>query len=541
MSKRYPLFALSAISLACATSVFAATPVDLSHQSIAVLQSLTPAHTNAAVAPQSSLKQISRDVDFNQTAHIRFQQTYAGYPVWGSDSVMHVPHNTNATLTSATAGSTMNGTVYQNLNADLNNAPAYIFSQAQADKAVQTAVGLYQKKTGVSKYHADKTKTRLMVYIDKANKAHWAFRITISSSTAKGMPALPTYILDAITFTVYEEWNNLQNAAVSGGGFGGNPKMGKLVYDGLANDLPKLTMQRDSNTCTLKNSGVTVYDNKKTDWLGNAEVAKFTCKSPDAQHNNVYWSGNQDATNGAYSPANDALYIGQMIKEMYEKWYGIPVLSENGRAMMLKMNVHVADEFGGAMENAYFNPETNEMYYGDGESMFYPLTSLGVGAHEVSHGFTSQHANLTYEKQSGGLNEAFSDMAAAAADYYSTGRNNWQIGPEIVKGEGALRYMDDPTKDGQSIGNARDYNDSLDVHLTSGVYNKAFYLLATAPGWNTKKAFDVMVKANMNYWTANTTFAAAACGVMKATQDYRYDVNGVKKAMQGVGIDVSRC
>ena len=54
----------------------------------------------------------------------------------------------------------------------------------------------------------------------------------------------------------------------------------------------------------------------------------------------------------------------------------------------------------------------------------------------------------------------------------------------------------------------------MDVHFSSGIFNKTFYLLGTAEGWNTKKAFDVMVKANMAYWTPNIDFHHAAnCGV----------------------------
>ena len=52
--------------------------------------------------------------------------------------------------------------------------------------------------------------------------------------------------------------------------------------------------------------------------------------------------------------------------------------------------------------------------------------------------------------QSGGMNEAFSDMAAQAAEVYAygVGKNSWQIGPEIFKEKNkALRYMDMPSKD----------------------------------------------------------------------------------------------
>ena len=101
--------------------------------------------------------------------------------------------------------------------------------------------------------------------------------------------------------------------------------------------------------------------------------------------------------------------------------------------------------------------------------------------------------------------------------------------------------MDEPTKDGKSISHMKDYNDSLNVHYSSGIFNKAFYLMGSAEGWNTKKAFDVMVKANMDYWTANSTFAEAACGILSATSDYKYDATAVLSALKQVGLDDSQC
>jgi pseudolysin len=270
-------------------------------------------------------------------------------------------------------------------------------------------------------------------------------------------------------------------------------------------------------------------------------VAAFSCIRKDEQHGNLYWNGDQDAVNGAYSPSNDALYAGAVIKDMYQSWYGIPVLTQNGEPMMLNMRVHED------MENAYW--DGSQMTFGDGGSMLYPLVSLGVGAHEVSHGFTEQHSGLIYFGQSGGLNESFSDMAAQAAEFYSAKNNSWEIGPEIMKGESALRYMDEPTKDCNgrapgmscSISNAKDFHFGLDVHYSSGVFNKAFYLIATSPGWDTRKAFDVMVHANRHYWTPFSNFQSAACGVIKATRDYNYSVNEVSAAFNKVGIGTLRC
>jgi vibriolysin len=50
-----------------------------------------------------------------------------------------------------------------------------------------------------------------------------------------------------------------------------------------------------------------------------------------------------------------------------------------------------------------------------------------------------------------------------------------------------------------------------------------------------------MVNANMHYWTANSTYQDAACGVVKAAKDLKYDIAAVTTAIKGVGIDASHC
>ena len=60
-------------------------------------------------------------------------------------------------------------------------------------------------------------------------------------------------------------------------------------------------------------------------------------------------------------------------------------------------------------DNAFWNGEA--IHIGDGCSTFHPLSSIDVVAHEVAHGFTTYTSGLVYSSQSGGMNEAFSDMA----------------------------------------------------------------------------------------------------------------------------------
>lgn len=531
-------FTLGMISLACMSVSFAAKPIDLRTQPVSALQSIQ------AINGLSGYKELSRHIDFNGVAHVRFQQTYAGLPVFGADAVAHSPEGSKTVLSAFSQRTTMNGIIYQGLEQDLGTLPAYLTLKSQSGKALLQVVNLHQQKTGIKQVDSKTAQQYPIVYIDDHHRAHYAYYISFASGNADGSLAVPTYILDAQTFAVYASWDNLQSfEKAAGGGYGGNPKMGKLVYSAVQSDYPALNISRDAATllCTLKNSDVEVKDDTKASGpFSETHAEKFDCPSVDSKYG-VYWSGDLDAVNGGYSPANDAMYIGTVVRNLYQEWYHVPVLSMFGTPMKLVMHVHAKDLYGQKMDNAYFFNLTSQMYFGDGVKLFYPLTSLGVGAHELSHGFTSQHSNLVYEKQSGGLNESYSDMAAQAAEYYSIGKNSWQIGPEIVIGEGALRYMDDPTKDGHSIDNIRNYNDSLNVHYTSGIFNKMFYLIATSSGWNTRKAFDVMVKANMDYWTSKTTFKMAACDVVSATRDYGYPVLAVNQAIKQVGMNPKLC
>ena len=142
-------------------------------------------------------------------------------------------------------------------------------------------------------------------------------------------------------------------------------KIGKLAYDGLGKNLPKLTMQRDADTktCFLANSEVTVRDINNGD-----NIVNFACEATDPEHDNIFWSADFDAVNGGYSPSNDALYTGQVINQMYKQWYGVPPLVRDDKPMVLNMRVHMYDD------NAYWDGES--MTFGDGISMFYPLCHL---------------------------------------------------------------------------------------------------------------------------------------------------------------------
>ncbi len=560
MDRHYQRLVLSGASLLSLSlalgSVYAAKPVDLSHQKTGILQ-------NFMLINGMDIQEISRAVDVTQKLHVRIQEMYKGYPVFGADAVVHVPngsHLLHAGLMELAKNNdtTMNGIFYDDLSTDLANTPAVVFTKEQAQTALQQAILANQQKMGGTPTVTNQ-QSNLIVYIDENNKAHWAFKVSFDASPIKAgeIPSQPIYIMDAVSFKIYEEWNDMKTTDldnVFGGGFGGNEKMGKLVYDGLKGHLGKLAIQRDAATasCYLQNNEVKIKKCTSSDFFGQClKSVDFTtpCAATDPDHNNVYWNGDTDAVHGGYSPSNDALFNGKVIKSLYKDWYKLNVLEnkKDKTPMLLTMVVHLP------MDNAYWDGKT--MNFGDGVAWFYPLTSLGVAAHEVSHGFTQQHSNLLYRGKSGGMNESFSDMAAQAAEYYAYGKVSWQIGPEIVKDEAtigkALRWMDKPSKDCRgakpgpgvrcSLDDAKQYVKGVNVHCSSGVYNRFFYTLANKKNWNPKIAFQVMVQANAHYWTANTDWERGACDVVHAAKDFGYDVKAVKQAFDVVKVNYRNC
>ncbi len=127
------------------------------------------------------------------------------------------------------------------------------------------------------------------------------------------------------------------------------------------------------------------------------------------------------------------------------------------------------------------------MTYGDSKAPYGPLTRIDVGVHETSHGVTAATANLGFSGESAALNEATSDMFAAAAEFHAANPadpGDYLIaeGTGLNGGDGPLRRMDRPSRDGHS----KDYWSSgigrTDPRYAAGPANHFFYLLAEGSG-----------------------------------------------------------
>lgn len=462
-----------------------------------------------------NLKVVSEKSDRAGKLHTRYIQTYNGIPLYGRQVLNHQTQGKFAGFGFSSNNTKLNkftGELVTDIGLDLAGVkPADGFTPS---KALELAKSLYQNQKGIKDLDQlvyENELSELVVYThDNNGKAKLAYKVSFFVDDDKGsMPARPNYLIDATTKQVIKDWNGLMHDRV-GTGPGGNEKIGKFRY---GEEMPKLDLRETKRgECFMTNKKVRTVNLNNGYW--GAKTNHYACYEHDS-----------DAVNGAYSPLNDAHYYGEQVFNMYKDWYDKAPLT-----FKLIMRVH----YGNNYENAFWNGSS--MTFGDGRDYFYPLVSVDVVGHEVSHGYTEQNSNLEYMGQSGGMNEAFSDMAGKATEYYTFGTNTWGIGEDITKGDEPLRYMDDPSKDGISIGDARHYNEWLDVHYSSGVYNKAFYLLATTNGWNVQKAFDVFVHANTYYWMPTSNFVDGAISSVWSAEDLGYNMNDVIAAFTQVGI-----
>jgi Zn-dependent metalloprotease len=206
------------------------------------------------------------------------------------------------------------------------------------------------------------------------------------------------------------------------------------------------------------------------------------------------------------------------------------------------------------------------MSFGDGDGRsIYPLVDIDVAGHEMSHGVMSREANLTYSGESGGLNEANSDIFGTMVEFYA---NNSQDTPDYLIGEKlyisnptgskALRYMYHPSLDGASPDCYSANVGSLDVHYSSAIGNHFFYLLAEGSGAKSFSGVDhtsptcngssvtglgrdaaqkIWYRAVTTYMTSNTNYAGARAATISAASDLGYSTSAVAAAWSAVGVN----
>ncbi|MFC9243394.1 M4 family metallopeptidase [Streptomyces sp. NPDC057136] len=454
--------------------------------------------TKAATAKQLGLgsqeKLVVRDVvqDRDGTTHTRYERTLDGLPVLGGDLVVQ---ETKAGKTeSVTKASKATTAQLKAVGTTADVAPATAEKQA-----------LGAAKTEGSKATKASEAPRKVVWL-ASGTPQLAYETVVGGFQHDGTPNELHVVTDASSGAKLHEWQAVENGT-------GNTQYNGQVTLGTA---PSYTL-----TDTTRGNGKTYNLNRGTSGTG------------------TLFSGTDDIW-GNGTPQNletagaDAHYGAAETWDYYKNVHGRTGIKGDGVAAYSRVH------YGNAYVNAFWQDSCFCMTYGDGEGNLKPLTSLDVAAHEMTHGVTAATAKLVYSGESGGLNEATSDIFAAGVEFYSNTTadpGDYLVGEKIdINGDGTpLRYMDKPSKDGGSKDAWYSGIGSIDVHYSSGPANHFFYLLSEGSGAKTvngvsynsptsdglpvtgigrDKALQIWFKALTTKFTSTTNYAAARTGTL---------------------------
>ncbi|KKZ75651.1 M4 family metallopeptidase [Streptomyces showdoensis] len=474
-------------------------PADLSPAQRAALIRAAQADS-AATAKSLGLgsqeKLVVRDViqDRDGSTHTRYERTFAGLPVLGGDLIVE---ENKAGATTAVSKATRADITKVDTTAAL--APA---------AAERQALGRANAE-GSKSTKADRA-PRKVVWAAKGTPV-LAYETVVGGLQHDGTPNELHVITDATSGAKLYEWQAIETGV-------GNTQYSGQVTLGTAPSYTLTDTTRGNHKTYDLNGGTsgtgTLFSNTTDTW------------------------GNGTTSNRATAGA-DAHYGAALTWDYYKNVYGRSGIRGDGVGAYSRVH------YGNAYVNAFWSDSCFCMTYGDGSGNTKPLTSIDVAAHEMTHGVTSNTAGLVYSGESGGLNEATSDIFAAAVEFYannSSDQGDYLVGEKIdIRGNGTpLRYMDKPSKDGSSKDAWYSGIGGIDVHYSSGPANHFYYLLSEGSGAKTingvsydsptsdglpvtgigrDKASLIWFKALTTKFSSNTDYAGARNGTVAAATD----------------------
>lgn len=304
-----------------------------------------------------------------------------------------------------------------------------------------------------------------------------------------------------------------------------------------------------------RGNGIQTYNSART---ATYPTTNFT----DADNNWIEYN-NTNKDNGAL----DAHWGAEMTYDYWSAVHGRNSYDDAGAKIKSYVHYNLVAAGYPNNNNAFWNGSV--MTYGDGTGTggFDILTAMDVAGHEIGHAVCTYTANLAYQKESGAMNEGFSDIWGACIEYRAAPtKSTWLVGEDIERRSGhlALRSMSDPNSEGQPDTYGGTYwvnvnctptnnNDQCGVHTNSGVLNHWFYILSVGKsgtndignaynvtGITIDKAAKIAYRLESNYLSANSTYATARTyGIQSAIDLYgagSAEVIATTNAFYAVGV-----
>ncbi|MFF3416970.1 M4 family metallopeptidase [Streptomyces sp. NPDC002698] len=452
-------------------------------------------------------------VDKDGTQHVRYDRTYRELPVLGGDFVVHL----------APDGS------YRGANRATSKAIslADVTPELSGAKAAGLAVNALRAANAGEALKKVTARPRLIVDALHGNP-RLAWRTDAVGQDRLGNPVARTVLTDARTGARIDAWDSVETATGDGNSLYGGTVPLETTQSGSTYQLKDPTRGNTYTGDAANKTDLCIFGI----CISRAPATLFT----DADN---HWG--TGATSDRSSAAVDAQYGTNETWDYYKNVHGRNGIAGDGKGSYNRVH------YGNKYNNAFWDDSCFCMTYGDGDgSTFGPLVALDVAGHEMSHGVTSKTAALTYSGESGGLNEATSDIFGTMVEWYannSSDAGDYLIGEEIVRpgfGKPALRFMDKPSKDGNSADCWSSSVGNLDVHYSSGVANHFAYLLSEGSGAKTvngvgydsptcngstvsgighDKVGRIWYRALTVYMTSSTKYAGARTATLNAAKD----------------------
>jgi len=463
----------------------------------------------ARAAGEEAYQVVDTLIDPDGSTHVRMTRTFRGIPVLGGDLVVHQGPKEQ----------------WRGISQTLKSALTLsIDPRVTRGDALDQALTPARATRTISNQRASDKPTRLVVDT-LAGAPRLAWEVVTSGRQSDGTPSRLSTFVDAKTGAVLRRVEGIHTADGTG----------QSLYSGTV----PISVTQSGSTFTLTD---VAHGNAKTTDMQNRQDSVLCTLLGIGCSNGVAYSS-PDNSFGSGTNANresaavDAHYGGAVTFDYYKFVLGRNGIFGNGTGAPSRVH------YGNGYVNAFW--DGSKMTYGDGDgSSFGPLVSLDVAGHEMSHGVTENTANLTYSGESGGLNEATSDIFGTMVEFYAANPNDpadYYIGEEFDLADGVgFRRMDDPALDGDSQSCYASNTGSVDVHFSSGVGNHFYYLLAEGSGAKTiggkphnsptcngstvagigrDAAQRIWFKALTTYFTSGTNYAAARTGTLNAARD----------------------
>ncbi|SHI12397.1 M4 family metallopeptidase [Streptomyces sp. 3214.6] len=462
-------------------------------------------------AQDTSVRDVIVDKDGAQ--HVRYDRTYRQLPVLGGDLVVHLaPDGTYRGADRATRAAI-----------SLPSTTPKVSATEAADVAVNA---LRAAKPGDALKQVNAKPQLVVDALHGAPRLAWRTYATALDSL--GNPVARTVLTDARTGARIDAWDTMETAT----GDGNSLYAGTLPLETtLSGSTYQLKDPTRGNTYTADAAD-------KTDVCSGGTCGSRVPVTLFTDDDNHWGTG---TTADRSTVAVDAQYGSDMTWDYYKDVHGRNGIGNDGKGSYNRVH------YGNKLSNAFWNDDCFCMSYGDGNGThFGPLVSLDVAAHEMSHGVTSRTARLVYSGESGGLNEATSDIFGTLVEFYAGNAQDpgdYLIGEKVVRsgfGHDALRYMDKPSRDGGSADYWSSSVANLSVHFSSGVANHFAYLLAEGSGAKTingvtynsptyngstvsgigrAKLGAIWYRALTVYMTSTTNYSGARAATLNAARD----------------------